>query len=113
MDESAGPYTKREYEVQNVPTGPHLAGRIIDYMGAEFGVISESSTGDSGIPIPLLNEQVSMEDREVISEPLVTGVKVCKTALYLVCAIECCTFVLSPVCVKFRGVFWSSFTLLY
>lgn len=67
--------------MQKIPTGSHLAGKVIDYMGDEICGSNASNSGSSGSLIPLLNEQVSMEDREVISEPLVTGVKVCATAV--------------------------------
>lgn len=72
-----------EYEMLRVPVGSHLRGCVVDYLcdvrqRVTAGAAAAAAAVDRELPaeLPLLNEQASMEDREVISEPLFTGVKV-------------------------------------
>ncbi|GMH44862.1 hypothetical protein BSKO_12814 [Bryopsis sp. KO-2023] len=75
VDEATGPSTKREYEVLKVPTGRSLVGKTVDYMGVPIEGPRSVCNSDKATMLPLLNEEVDMQSREVIFEPLVTGVK--------------------------------------
>lgn len=66
-----------EFEKLAVPAGSKLRGQVLDHLcrpldGEADGV---GSVADA-TPVPLMNEQVAMGDREVISEPLFSGVLV-------------------------------------
>ena len=85
VDEAEGPTTKRDYEQATVPVGDALLGRVVDFLGRPLdpepgGPESGPEPGGfaggvAGERLPLLNAQVDMESREVIAEPLLTGVK--------------------------------------
>jgi hypothetical protein len=77
-----------EYEMLRVPVGSDLRGCVVDFMCAVQQRVTPGTNGSHGAEdlvastsaaaaqLPLMNEQVAMEDREVISEPLVTGIRV-------------------------------------
>lgn len=72
VDDAAGSTTKREYELARVPVGAELAGQVVDFMGRPHG--SQYQIGVDA-QLPLLNQQLDMDSREQINEPLLTGVK--------------------------------------
>lgn len=76
VDESEGPSTKREYDITLVPVGEGLAGQCTDFLGRPAGSYLQVGTSAQ---LPLFNQQVPVEDREQISESLLTGVKVPST----------------------------------
>lgn len=77
MDETAGPSTKLDYDVFKIKVGPHLIGKTVDYMGSDLSDSDPiNQIKDIGTAVPLMNKEVTMEDRQVISEPFFTGVKV-------------------------------------
>ena len=74
------------YDRVHVPVGGDLQGCVVDYMcnvkqrAAEAVAPAPDSRGAAGAAtvgeLPLMNEQVLLENREVMSEPLYTGIKV-------------------------------------
>lgn len=74
LDEEEGPSTKRDYEISTVPVGRALVGKSTDFLGRQESG-SQQLGGD--VELPLFNEQVPMDDRAQINEPLFTGLKVC------------------------------------
>lgn len=72
-----------EYAKLQVPVNTDLQGCVVDYMCtvqqrvANAAGKGASAAADSVTQLPLVNEQPLLEDREVISEPLYTGIKVC------------------------------------
>ena len=96
VDASAGPATKREYEVVKVPVGDRSLGKVVDFLGREVDLSCGDSDddggdgGETGSPTsaaaapslpgsaafaPLFALPPTMDAREPISEPLHTGVK--------------------------------------
>lgn len=73
VDEKDGPTTKREYDIATIPVGEGLVGSVVDFLGRRIG--SNTQVGTSA-ELPLFNQQPTMDDREQICEPLLTGVKV-------------------------------------
>jgi hypothetical protein len=64
-----------DYEMLQVPVGGSFRGCVVDFMcSIQQRVEQTEATGAA--ELPLLNEQVAMENREVISEPLYSGIKV-------------------------------------
>ena len=85
VDEAEGIQTKPQYALYEVGVGRRMAGKVFNHLGIAR---TDPGEGAGGLPVaegalvgpprlPLLNEQVSMQNREVISEPLMLGVKVC------------------------------------
>ncbi|KAF5837172.1 P-loop containing nucleoside triphosphate hydrolase protein [Dunaliella salina] len=80
VDEVHGPVTKKEFELFESPAGADAFGSVRDFLGiAKIPGAAEVSQGacrpDMGKPLPLLNQQVTMMNREQVTEPLLTGVK--------------------------------------
>lgn len=67
-----------EFEKFTVPAGSKLRGQVLDHLCRPLDAEADAvgSVADAP-PVPLMNEQVALGDREVISEPLFTGVLVC------------------------------------
>lgn len=67
-----------EFEKLAVPAGGKLRGQVLDHLCCPLDGEADAvgSVADATL-VPLMNEQVAMEDREVISEPLFSGVLVC------------------------------------
>lgn len=76
VDEQQGPTTKREYDIAKVPAGDSLMGNVVDFLGRPPSSQIQQGTN---VFVPLFGEQPDMESREQIAEPLVTGVKVCRS----------------------------------
>lgn len=82
VDESAGPVTKKDFELWRAPTGDTMFGHVVDYLGRPVSVtgVSAALAGESA-PLgqertkPLINQQVAMKNREQITESMLTGVK--------------------------------------
>ena len=84
-----------DYDKVHVPVGDDLRGCVVDYMcsvkqrAAEAVAPAPDSSIMAGAArvseLPLMNEQVLLENREVMSEPLYTGIKVraCYCAAWL------------------------------
>lgn len=70
-----------DFAMLEVPVGDHLQGCVVDYMSRERERAAGAPPAPRNAPpsdrphLPLLNEQVPMADREVINEPLFTGIK--------------------------------------
>lgn len=73
-----------EYEKLSLEAGDQLRGCVVDFMcnvqrrvaPAGQSNTEESSSEPVGSRMPVLGDQVPLADREVISEPLFTGLKV-------------------------------------
>jgi len=80
VDEVQGPVTKKEFELFESPAGADVFGSVLDFLGmSKIPGAAEVSQGacrpNMGKPVPLLNQQVTMMNREQVTEPLLTGVK--------------------------------------
>ncbi len=73
MDADRGPTTKREFMSFEVPAGPALFGHVVDFLGRPMGSKMQLGTD---VTVPLFNDSPSMEMRQQINQPLLTGVKV-------------------------------------
>jgi F0F1-type ATP synthase alpha subunit len=73
VDADRGPSTKREFLSFEVPAGDDLYGQVVDFLGRPQGSKQQIGTDAS---IPLYNISPTMEMRQQIHEPLLTGVKV-------------------------------------
>lgn len=73
VDADRGPSTKREFLSFEVPAGDGLFGKVVDFLGRPKGSKQQIGTDAT---IPLFNTSPSMEMRQQILEPLLTGVKV-------------------------------------
>eukprot|EP00892_Ulva_mutabilis_P004027 jgi/Ulvmu1/1997/UM012_0159.1 len=64
-----------EFEKLSVPAGSKLRGQVLDHLCRPLDPQADAagSMADA-TPVPLMNGQVAMGDREVISEPLYSGV---------------------------------------
>ena len=60
VDDVSGPKTKREYERVQVPAGPALVGRLVDFLGRPPG--SQDQLGNTA-SMPLFNDPLDMESR--------------------------------------------------
>ena len=73
VDENLGPTTKRDFEIALVPAGDALIGQLVDFLGRAPGTQQQLGTDER---MPMFALQPGLQDREPISEPLVTGIKV-------------------------------------
>jgi hypothetical protein len=65
------------FDKLTVPGGSKLRGQILDHLCRPLDAEAAAAAANAdATPVPLLNEQVSMGDRESISEPLFSGVLV-------------------------------------
>jgi len=66
-----------EFEKLTVPAGSKLRGQILDHLCRPVDPAADAAgpVADATL-VPLMNEQVEMGDREVISEPLYSGILV-------------------------------------
>lgn len=71
-----------DFAMLEVPVGDHVQGCVVDFRCRVRERLAAAAAEQMDAPpsdrphLPLLNEQVAMADREVISEPLFTGIKV-------------------------------------
>eukprot|EP00884_Botryococcus_braunii_P012711 jgi/Botrbrau1/21440/Bobra.0216s0048.1 len=72
VDADRGPSTKREFLSFEVPAGEDLFGQVVDFLGRPQGSNKQLGTDNT---VPLFNTSPSMEMRQQIHEPLLTGVK--------------------------------------
>jgi hypothetical protein len=76
-DSANAPALAQLFEKLSVPAGAVQAGQVLSHMCQPAGHDGRASSATAaGDHVPLLNEQVGMEDREVISEPLFSGIPV-------------------------------------
>lgn len=64
---------KRDFRQAEVAVGDSLFGQCTNFLGQHNSGESSSSSGQS---LPLLNQQVPVDDREQILEALPLGIKV-------------------------------------
>lgn len=72
VDSTLGPITQREWALSTVATSDELVGRVIDWQGRLHG--SDQPVCGSQ-PVPLMNTQLEMDEREQIAEALTTGLR--------------------------------------
>jgi F0F1-type ATP synthase alpha subunit len=73
VDADRGPSTKREFLSFEVPAGEDLFGHVVDFLGRPQGSNEQRGTDNT---VSLFNSSPTMEMRQQIHEPLMTGVKV-------------------------------------
>ena len=89
-DDSEGPSTQREYQLQRVPVGSALSGQVVNFLGCPLG--SQVQLGMDA-QLPLLNDSLDMKSREQINTALFTGVKVSPQIQIRYFCAKCCVVV--------------------
>lgn len=77
VEDSAETTVALEFEKLTVPGGAKLRGQVVDHLCRPLDSQADAvGPVADATPVPLLNQQVDMGDREVISEPLFSGILV-------------------------------------